>query len=583
MGHHTSETVARPGVAGRGGVLDSLDASAVGHWCAAALAALRRQQREIDALNVFPVADADTGTNLVLTFQAAAAALAVGDAPSPGATAPGAASGEPGRGIGGKEAFARMARGALLGARGNSGMIVSQLLAGAAAALPSSGPIRGRALADALRAAVAASYSAVVEPVEGTVLSVARAAADGAGATDSDDLAAVSAATVKAAMLALESTPAQLASIGLPGMVDAGGRGLVVILDALDAVVRGESLPVDTPALEPPRVPAGVQRGWEIQYLLDVPSEARPRVASLRRRLSEVGDSVVVVCVDPHTEGHSLWTVHVHSDDIGATIEAALDAGRPHQIAVTPLVDTQSADAPGHANFEQRARAGRGVVAVVSGPGLARIFAAEGAITIDAPPTVEDLVAAVDRSGAHEVVVLANDSAHRGVADAASLAAHRPEPSDDNGGERSSRTVSVLHTRSPVQGIAALAVADPHRPFRDDLIAMAEAAAATRWAEVLIADQSAYTIAGPCQAGDVISLVDGDVVAVGSTVADSARNLLDRLLNAGGELVTLITGVGADPTLGEHLAEHLRLRWPFCECQVLDGGQRHAVLLVGVE
>jgi DAK2 domain fusion protein YloV len=570
----------RPAI-GRGGVLDSLDASAVGHWCSAALAALRRQQREIDALNVFPVADADTGTNLVLTFQAAAAALAPSIEPdSPPA---GASSAEPGPGTGGKDAFARMARGALLGARGNSGMIVSQLLAGAAAALPAGRAVRGRALADALQAAVAASYAAVVDPVEGTVLSVARAAADGASAADSDDLATVSAATVKAAILALESTPAQLASIGLPGVVDAGGRGLVVILETLDAVVRGEPLRSDAPTPESHPTPAGVQRGWEIQYLLDVPGEAGPRVASLRRRLSEVGDSAVVARVDPHTEGHSLWTVHVHSDDIGATIEAALDAGRPHQIAVTPLIDTQPVPATGQAHVERRARAGRGVVAVVSGQGLARIFAAEGAITIDAPPTVEELLAAVDRTGAHEVVLLANDGAHGGVADAASLAAHRPEPVRQDGGEPVGRTVSVLHTRSPVQGMAALAVADPHRPFRDDVIAMAEAAAATRWAEVVIADQSAYTIAGPCRAGDVLSLVDGDVVAVGSTVAESARNLLDRLLNAGGELVTLVTGVGAAPTLADQLAEHLRLRWPFCECQVLDGGQRHAVLLVGVE
>jgi dihydroxyacetone kinase-like predicted kinase len=262
----------------------------------------------------------------------------------------------------------------------------------------------------------------------------------------------------------------------------------------------------------------------------------------------------------------------VHSDDIGAAIEAAVAAGRPHQIVVTPLWDGRAIPEPPSAD--------RGVVAVVPGPGLARVFAAEGAITVeaspDSPPAVEELLAAVERTGAMQVVLLANDGANAGVADAVALAADRAD-----GGP--GRAVSVLHTRSPVQGIAALAVSDPHRPFREDVIAMAEAAAATRWAEVVIADQAAYTIAGPCEAGAVLSLVDGDVVAVGTEVPAAARNLLDRLLNAGGELVTLVTGAAADHALADQLRAHLRLRWPFSECQTFDGGQRHALLLLGVE
>lgn len=572
-------------------MLDSLDAGAVRHWCAVALADLRRHQREIDALNVFPVADADTGTNLVLTFQAAATAVRPG---------------ESSQRVGGQEEFARMARGALLGARGNSGMIVSQLLAGAAAALPPDRPIRGRALAGALRAAVVAGYSAVVEPVEGTVLSVARAAADGAIGADSDDLGAVSAAAVKAAVLALESTPAQFASMGLPAVKDAGGRGLVVVLGALDAVVGGaradrhgtaELAAAPSGQSFPAPTPNGIQVGWEIQYLLDVAIDAAPRIVELRRRLDEIGDSVVVACADQNANGHAIWTVHVHSDDIGAAIEAALAAGRPHQIAVMPLIVASHAPAQSSAQRRPPAEGNeadqppavvRGVVAVVPGPGLASVFAAEGAITIEAsrhaPPTVDDLLAAVDRTGAGEVILLANDDAHAAMADAASLAAHRLGPARHDSGERpAGRTVSVLHTRSPVQGIAALAVADPGRPFRDDVVAMAEAAAATRWAEVVIADHAAYTVAGPCQAGDVLSLVDGDVVALGAAVSGAASNLLDRLLNAGGELVTLVIGVAAAPTLADQLREHLRVRWPFCECQVLDGGQPHAVLLIGVE
>jgi DAK2 domain fusion protein YloV len=525
-------------------VLGDLDAGAVQRWFSAALAALGRQQREIDALNVFPVADADTGTNLVMTVQAALDAA--GDSEQSA-----------------RQALTRAARGALLGARGNSGMILSQLMSGLAAALPDQEPVRGQALAAGLRAAAAAGYSAVVEPVEGTMLSVARAAAEAAVDTGTDDLGTVTAAVVKAATVALEGTPAQLAAQGLPGVVDAGGRGLVVVLDALDAVVRG--LPISTPAradvlpagpMPSPAQLAG-QRGWEIQYLLDVPAEER--IPSLRQRLTEVGDSVVVACADPGSGSGSVWTVHVHSDEIGPAIEAALDAGRPRRISVTPLLERGDE---------------RGVVALVPGPGLAAIFTAAGAVPVPAgiaPPSVAELQAAVRRTAARQVVLLANAAANAEVADAV---AHL--------GEHDGQVVSVLHTRSPVQGLAALAVADPHRPFGEDVIAMAEAAAATRWAEIVIADQAAYTIAGECRAGDVLALVDGDVVAVGKDVSAAARHLLDRLLNTGGELVTLVAGAEAAPGLAVDLEDHLHAKWPFCECQVFSGGQA-GVLLVGVE
>ncbi|GAA0279685.1 DAK2 domain-containing protein [Cryptosporangium japonicum] len=530
---------------------DHLDADAVRRWFVGTLAALRRQQPEIDALNVFPVADSDTGTNLVLTFRAAV------DADTGGTTA--------------RDVWAALARGALLGARGNSGMIVSQLLAGAADALPGDAPVRGRALAAALEAAVAAGYAAVVEPVEGTVLSVAAAAAGGAVGADSDETAVVTSAALRAARLALEGTPAQLAALGLPGVVDAGGRGLVVMLDVLDTVVRGGALDLSAPAAHRPLAGAGEQTGWEVQYLLDVETDADVRIDGLRSRLAAVGDSVVVACVDSGdgTTGgaKSVWTVHVHADDIGAALEAGLDAGRPHRVVVTPLIVDAVPAVPTVAPGADRA-----VVALVPGAGLAELFAAAGAVPVDeAGLTVEALVDAVERAGAAEVVLLPNDGAHAAVAEAASAVAGQE------------RTVSVLHTRSPVQGIAALAVADPARPFREDVVAMAEAAAATRSAEIVVADRAGLTIVGPCRAGDVLALVDGDVVAIGTELADVAADLLDRLLNAGGELVTLVLGAAAPPTLGDALAAGLRTRWPFCEVHVLAGGQPRAALLIGVE
>ncbi|WP_035857149.1 DAK2 domain-containing protein [Cryptosporangium arvum] len=526
---------------------DRLDAESVRRWFVGTLAALRRRQPEIDALNVFPVADSDTGTNLVLTLQAAV------DADAGGATV--------------RDVWTAMARGALLGARGNSGMIVSQLLAGAADALPGDASVRGRALATALEAAVVAGYAAVVEPVEGTVLSVAAAAARGAVDAGSDEPAVVTSAALRAAELALEDTTAQLAALAMAGVVDAGGRGLVVMLEVLDAVARGEALDLSAPSSPRPVVVAGEQAGWEIQYLLDVDADADVRIAGLRTRLTAVGDSVVVACADPGDGSKSVWTVHVHGDDIGAALEAGLDAGRPHGVVVTPLIAGARPAVPTVAPGADRA-----VVALVPGAGLAELFAAAGAVPVDgAGLTVDALVDVLGRTGAAEVVLLPNDGAHAAVAEAASAAAGP------------GRTVSVLHTRSPVQGIAALAVAAAARPFREDVVAMAEAAAATRSAEVVVADRAGLTIVGPCDVGDVLALVDGDVVAIGADVAGVAADLLDRLLNAGGELVTLVLGAAAPPTLGDALAAHLRTRWPFCEVHVLTGGQPRAALLIGVE
>ncbi|MFI5957278.1 DAK2 domain-containing protein [Cryptosporangium sp. NPDC051539] len=517
-------------------MLESLDPGAIRRWCTGTLSALRRSQREIDALNVFPVADSDTGTNLVLTLQAAADAV-----PAEGSS---------------REVWTAMARGALLGARGNSGMILSQLLAGAAAVLPADRPVRGRALATALAAAVDAGYSAVAQPVEGTVLSVAGAAARAAAEADTDALATVSAAALGAARLALESTPAQLAAMGLPGVVDAGGRGLVVMLDVLDTVVRGEAVDLTSP--EPvslPAVVAGVQRGWEIQYLL---ASRESDVPGLSKRLGEIGDSVVVASVDS-----SLWSVHVHADDIGAALEAGLELGRPYRVVVSPLMTVPGAPSP----------SARAIVAVVPGAGLAAVFAAAGAVPVEvvpgSVPTARPLLDAIERMGADEVVLLPNSGAYAAVAEEASVGADA--------------TVSVLHTRSVVQGIAALAVADRARSFRDDVVAMAEAAAATRWAEIVVADEAGLTMAGACRVGDVLGLVDGDVATIGASVPDVLANVLDRLLNAGGELVTVVLGAAAAPGLEDGMRAHLRAHWPFCEVHVLDGGQPRSVVVVGVE
>jgi uncharacterized protein len=531
-------------------VLDSLDAAAVHHWCAAGLDALRRHQREIDELNVYPVPDGDTGTNLLLTVASAHEALA--DA-------------EPDEAAG--AALRRMARGALLGARGNSGVILSQLLTGMADALAQPGEAGGRALARALGEAASAAYAAVAEPVEGTLLSVARAAAEAAAEVGSDDLATVARAAALGAARALARTPEQLPALARAGVVDAGGRGLVVLLDALLEVVTGAAarqapIPVDLRPLVVTRESGSGDFAYEVQYLLDA---AAPEVERLRERLAALGDSLVVVGAGAGPGGVHTWNVHVHVNDVGAAIEAGIDAGRPHRISVTRFADQPSSPAP--------AAGQRASVVIATGDGLVRLFRDEGATVVSGPsPSTVEILAAIRRAGAAQVVVLPGNPDVQPVA-AAAAARAREEGID----------VGVVPVRSPVQALAALAVRDPGRRFEDDLIAMAEAVGACRYAEVTTAAREAVTVAGVCQAGDVLALVEGEVNLIGKDLTATCLALLDRLLAGGGELVTLLTGAQAPADLADLLTGHLSRQWPFVEAQVFEGGQPHYPLLVGVE
>jgi DAK2 domain fusion protein YloV len=544
-------------------VLETLDAAAVRRWCGGGLKALRAHQDEIDGLNVYPVPDGDTGTNLVLTLTSAQEAMDEPDAgeafDAPGAPeGRGASHGDGSTPLG--RAMLRMARGALLGARGNSGMIVSQILRGMADSLAASVAVRGGELARALRSASEAAYAAVSRPVEGTVLSVVAAAADGAGRIKSDDLLAVAREAARSATEALARTPHQLPVLARAGVVDAGGRGLCLLLDALVEALSGEATPVPTGKVKDHERPAMTSSGYEVQYLLDADA---PAVEELRRVLGTLGDSLVIVGTGD--DGVATWNVHVHvrAADIGPSLEAGIEAGRPHRIGVTPL-DLQ--ERPG-ADPDKR-----GAVVVAAGEGLTALFEAEGATVVGRNPSTREVLEAIGTTGAGLVVLLPNDaSAHAVAVSAAREAATM--------GVR----VSVVPTRSPVQALAALAVRDTARAFADDVIGMAEAAGACRYGEVCTAERDSLTVAGPCQAGNLLGLVDGEVHLIGTDLAEVSRRLLDRMLGGGGELATVVLGADAPAELEETLRTHTAQAWPFVELHCYAGGQPRYHLLVGVE
>ncbi|MET8770609.1 DAK2 domain-containing protein [Streptomyces sp. NPDC004658] len=566
-----------------------LDALAVRTWCGLALRALGRAREEIDAINVYPVADGDTGTNLYLTVESAATAVeAVFAGYETG-------SGEPAL----ADAVRAMAHGALIGARGNSGTILAQLLRGMAQALADAGDtshIDGPGLRLALRRAADSARQAVAHPVEGTVLTVASAAADAAEGAEGD-CRTVARAAYEGARAALAATPGQLAVLERAGVVDAGGRGLVAVLGALVEAFTGEAVrepaprelsvrespPREIPPQQAVSAPAPRSDGacgaapercadaagtggpaFEVTYLLEADDAA---VARLRTRLDALGDSLVVV------GGDGLWNVHVHVDDAGAAVEAGVEAGRPYRIRITHfgLGDV-------HTGRERppRERAQRAVVAVVPGEGLAALYAEAGATTVLArpgePPASGELVQAVRRAHAREVVLLPNDADLRHTTAAAAEQA-RTE------GIR----VALIPTRSAVQGIAALAVHEPGRRFDEDVVQMTSAAGATRYAEVVVAERQSWTTAGICQAGDVLGLIDGDVAVIGADVTATARTVLDRMLQAGGELVTLVVGDEAPETAAAQLEARVRESYLAVDTVVYRGGRQGALLLIGVE
>jgi DAK2 domain fusion protein YloV len=516
-------------------------------WAQHAVGGLTRARAEIDALNVFPVPDGDTGTNVLLTMSSARDEV---DAHCSDAdlTIAGAAR--------------ALARGALMGARGNSGVILSQILRGASEAIVDEGStLSSSAIVRMLRQGEALAYAAVAEPVEGTILTVARAAADAAERVSSGTPIETLRAAADAAHDALARTPDLLPVLRDAGVVDAGGRGLTVVLDALLAALTGQ---------EPPQIEAGLDfalsthvasvdyigPAFEVMYLLDAEDEA---VDGLRRELANLGDCLVVV------GGEGLWNIHVHVDDAGAAIEAALAAGRPHRIRVTHL------HATGPRHVQERA-----IIAVSHGPGMGRVLQAAGAHTVPArrkePPSTAAMVEAITQSGASEIIVLPSDADIRAVAD---LAADHAR----GAGLR----VSVIPTKSIVQSLAAVAVHDPDARFDDDVVAMTRAAGATRYGAITTASRAALTMAGPCEAGDVLGLVNGDIAVVGTNEFETVMQLLEGLFTLGGELLTIVFGEQAESDMRDRIVTTVETRFPLVELVVYDGGQPLWPVIFGVE
>ncbi len=570
-------------------VADALTADDARHWALLTRAAFAARRAEIDALNVFPVPDGDTGTNLYLTMDSAIDETV-------------AAHDE--AGILGTASLVQecrtLSRSILLSARGNSGVIVSQIVGGMCQVVVEADAeeIDADLLARALTRGAELARASVAHPEDGTILTVGDATALAAreAAAAGADLAGVTRAASVAAAAALARTPEQLPVLARAGVVDAGGAGLVLMVEALHRVVVGtwsEDAAAELgggPALRrrdgwhvPPTATAGERPGsadeaylpgdvgalgggpaYEVMYLL---RETTPdAVAELTRVLDGLGDCLLVV------GGPDLWNVHVHVDDPGAAVEAGVEAGRPYRVRITHFASQVAGPGHGAAHPE-------GTIAVVAcsaGPGIAALMTEAGARTVPSQPgqraSAGQILAAVQESGTRAVILLPNDRDTVLAAEAASAAA-----------AEEGITVRVVPARTVVQGIAALAVFDQAHSLDDNVLAMTSAAVATRHGAVSVAVREALTWAGVCQPGDVLGIIDGDIALIGASLPEAAREVIGRLLASGGELVTLVTGADADADLLAGVQSALHHDHAEVEVVVVDGGQPSYPLLIGVE
>jgi uncharacterized protein len=536
--------------------------------------ALRMHQADINRLNVYPVPDGDTGTNMALTLEAVVSELqAVED------------------GAGLLEVCKAIGHGSLMGARGNSGVILSQLLRGMSERMGAAGEdgVGPDVLVDAIGHASDLARRAVVRPVEGTILTVAAAAATGA-AQGSGLLGVVESARGEAAD-ALARTPEMLPVLAQAGVVDAGGSGYLLLLDAFLLVLDGRPLPepsgVDAPDLSNLNGAWAEQDGmhgeehavgdlrYEVMYFLHAPDDS---IEFFKDVWEGIGDSIVVV------GGDGLWNCHIHTNDIGAAIEAGVDTGRPHRIRVTDLDEQveeerwvrESVGAPGAGpgTEDTGPPPTTSVVAVVSGDGIGRIFRSLGVHHLvvggqTMNPATADLVKAVESIASDQVVILPNNKNIRPVADQVDALC--------------GKTVRVVATGSIVEGFAALLAYDPAAEADANVASMSESAARVLPAEVTRAVRDTVTDAGEVHEGDFIGISRDGVVAVSDNVVVCTRLLLSRLLEPTHELVTLIEGEGARVADTRRIEEWLSEEHPDVAIEVHQGGQPLYPYLLGIE
>jgi len=531
----------------------------------AALAWLQHHQAAINALNVYPVPDGDTGTNMVLTMQSAWTEI----------------KDSPDRNVG--KIVHQMAHGALMGARGNSGVILSQIWRGFARSLDTKEVYRAQDLAAACREAAATAYKGVVKPVEGTILTVAQAIADAAtrAAEETEDLVRMLERMVFAAHEAVMLTPSLLPVLKEAGVVDAGGQGLFVILEGMLRYMRGESVAEDTYLAESVDLitadlgPSEAGYGYDVQFLI---VGQGLDVDTIRQRIMEMGECPLVV------GDLTMVKVHVHVTDPGVPISYGASVGSLRDVIVEDMqaqyqdfIVERELPRPASPSVSEEV----GIVAVVMGEGLARVFQSLGANAIvyggqTMNPSTQDLLEAIENVPLNQVILLPNNSN-------VILAAEQARDLLSTTHNGATKSVAIVPSRSIPQGIAALLAINYQADFDSIVATMMSAMEDVETGEITTATRSATINGMEIASGQIIGLHNGELKVADTTVEGAVQALLREMNPAQREIITLYYGEAISEDAANALAQTLRQIWPDQEVEVIAGGQPHYHYILSVE
>lgn len=532
---------------------------------AAGLEWLRTNQEVVNRLNVFPVPDGDTGTNMVLTMQAAWDEIA--------------ALGETHFG----QMARRVARGALLGARGNSGVILSQLWRGFSHAVGDEAELTAAALVRGLVAARDTAYKGVVRPVEGTILTVAKdvaAAAEEALAQGVSSMIDLLERVVAAAHASVERTPELLPVLQQAGVVDSGGKGLFFILEGMLRFIDGYPLdeavarPLPLSALNISGAEAMIEPGQDFEVVVDFIPNGELDLRAFYDRLEAMGTSIQV------GEGDGMYRMHIHVplDKRYEPIDYIMTLGTITKVHMENLLaQVEQQDGAGHGPAYELANVEPGqiaVVAVAPGPGLARVFASLGAAAIveggqTSNPSTQDFLQAIEPLPTDKIILLPNN---KNIL----LAAQQVQ-------ELTVRDVRVVPSRTVPQGLAAMLAWEPDGDLEAIAQAMTAALDDVVSGEITVATRDVTLDGVTVRQGQFIGIVDGKLVLAADTLEQALMDLLAHAEAEDAEVITLFRGADLEPAQAHALADQVRERYPDAEVELQDGGQPHYFFIVAVE
>ena len=518
---------------------------------------LQEHKESLNSLNVYPVPDGDTGSNMAATLNAVVSEIESLE-----------------ENIEMEKIINAISHGSLMGARGNSGVIISQILRGFVAKIKTAGleTIDAGLFSEALSESASAAYEAVGNPVEGTILTVVREAAEATekAVPSKCDLLSLGEIAREAAKHSLDSTPELLPVLARAGVVDAGGSGFLLMLDSLLHVIDGRPMPepevvtvsVDSLVLDVHDDMSSSATRYEVMYFLEAPDDLIP---DFKKAWSEIGDSIVVV------GGENIWNCHVHTNNIGAAVEAGISVGKPYEIRVTDLFE-EIAD--NHYDHDIADPVGCSVIAVANGAGIGEIFRSLGATRIvsggqSMNPSTADLLEAAEATASEHVIILPNNSNIVAVAEQVN--------------SQTSKTVRVVETHTITEGFASLLGYDPEATSEKNQTGMSEASQIVESGEVTTAVRDSTSEVGEIKKGNFLGLQKGKVTVVAENIVEAATALLKKMIIDEHEIVTLISGEDSNEEETDEILAWINAEHEDLEVEVHEGGQPLYPYYIGIE